>query len=68
MMPSEKQVQRVIVPLYTPDEFANMMRACHVGDPEGDHSMADKVIMNLLITLGYSEGVKVFDDMVKWYA
>ena len=37
-------------------------------DEEIRHVMADGLMMDLLISLGYEEGVEVFDAMDKWYA
>ena len=54
----------------TPEQFAADMReiAKFDADPEGAHSMADDLLCKLLTELGYAEGVKVFEDMDKWYA
>lgn len=37
-------------------------------DKEDFHLAADDLICNLLIELGYGQGVKVFLDTPKWYA
>ena len=38
------------------------------GDVEMAHMEADDLLCELLIELGYGEGVKVFDNMHKWYS
>ena len=55
----------------TPAEFGAVMR--HIseecgGDIEGAHAMADEAMCKLLIDLGFDDGVKIFDEMDKWYA
>ena len=52
----------------TPEEFAARMEDCGKGDPEGDHSRADDLMCELLESLGYQDGVKLFRNMEKWYA
>jgi hypothetical protein len=58
----------------TPDEFAQKMRAISEAmergrnDPESRHCYADDLMCELLKELGYEEGVKVFEEMDKWYA
>lgn len=52
----------------SPQEFAEEMRATFVGDTEGDHSAADKLMCALLRELGYGEGVEIFERAAKWYA
>ncbi|MDR7940104.1 hypothetical protein RIU82_09135 [Enterobacter soli] len=37
-------------------------------DPESDHAEADKVICDLLTSLGYEDVVIEFDRVDKWYA
>jgi hypothetical protein len=52
-----------------PDEFAAKMREIATGvDPEGSHADADNLMCELLMSLGYSEGITVFLEMGKWYA
>lgn len=38
------------------------------GDIETDHGKADQVLCELLESLGYSEVVKAYDEIEKWYA
>lgn len=52
----------------TPAQFAERMRACEGGDEEMQHMEADKLMVELLLQLGYVEGVEVFEKMDKWYA
>lgn len=56
--------------LLKPDEFtAAMTKIARYGeDLEGAHGMADGLLCEVLRKLGYEEGVKVFEDMTKWYA
>ena len=37
-------------------------------DIDGRHADADKLMCELLESLGYGEGVKIFTAMHKWYA
>jgi hypothetical protein len=56
----------------SPTEFADAMRryahAAKHGDREIAHWDADVLMCKLLISLGYSEGVTIFEDMPKWHA
>lgn len=55
--------------LLTPEEFAVVMReAAKIPDQERSHGAGDQLMMKTLVALGYGDGVKVFDDMPKWYA
>ena len=58
-------------------EFADEMRAIitknmavrqHKYDIEAGHAVADHLMCELLKSLGYGEGVEVFENMKKWYA
>lgn len=61
----------------TPEEFATKMReiakmagdgdADH-GDQEAAHSEGDGLMMDVLRSLGYAEGVEIFRNTPKWYA
>lgn len=56
-------------PTMTPEEFEQEMREVFAGhDPEDEHDKADKLICNLLESLGYGAGVKVFKNATTWYA
>lgn len=37
-------------------------------DIEKGHIMADELMCDLLASLGYEEGVKIFVNMLKWYS
>lgn len=53
----------------TPKEFAEKMyQLAESGDAEADHVKADELMCQLLTSLGYGEGVKIFRDMDKWYS
>ena len=53
----------------TPEEFAKKMyQLAGSGDEEADHVKADELMCQLLTSLGYGEGVKIFRDMDKWYS
>ena len=55
----------------TPDEFREMMKAiseAYSTDEECGHIYADGLMCTVLEELGYSEGVKIFEEMHKWYA
>ena len=38
------------------------------GDTEALHSEMDNLMCKVLISLGYREGVKIFEDTDKWYS
>lgn len=38
------------------------------GDVEGQGSMADQVINEFLLSLGYEDVVAAWDDVPRWYA
>jgi hypothetical protein len=56
----------------TPDEFATEMKILFPDDEdydvEGSHSTADDIMCDILIELGYTEGVEIFKKARKWYA
>lgn len=52
-------------------EFADQMQELAINwqsDEEMFHRHADDLICKLLVSLGYEEGIKVFDETPKWYA
>lgn len=54
----------------TPEEFAKRMNYLVVsnpGDPEGFHMAADTLMENVLIQLGYKDGIDIFAKTKKWY-
>ena len=55
--------------IMTPEEFKDKMEEISRNpDTETAHADGDELMMNLLESLGYSEGVQIFDLMSKWYA
>ncbi|RAP71557.1 hypothetical protein [Candidatus Erwinia dacicola] len=53
----------------TREEAIAKLKALHTSyDPESDHADADKVICELLISLGYEDVVIEYDHVDKWYA
>ena len=68
-MPSEKDIQRAM----TPEEFLQAMGELSLyeygmGNLADQHLKGDRLMCKLLKQLGYSEGVKLFEDMGKWYS
>lgn len=58
-------------PDYTPLEFLKEMQDIESDKDAGQddrHRWADTVMCDLLRSLGYGEGVEVFEKMKKWYA
>lgn len=52
----------------TPEEFANFMKdVADPDDPEMAHELADAKMVEILESLGYEAGCKIFDTMKKWY-
>ena len=53
----------------TPEEFKNRMAEIADGrDREEGHVIADDLLCDVLIQLGYDEGVTIYSSMDKWYA
>ena len=54
----------------TPKEFKDLMQKIidSSNDPESNHGDADNLLCEVLTSLGYDEGVKIFEQMDKWYA
>jgi len=62
-------------PVITPKEFTSRMyMIAHTEnpnkyiDPEKEHGNADDLMADILVSLGYSEGIDIYRDMMKWYA
>jgi hypothetical protein len=54
---------------YTPERFKEMMAEIAMSDDtELRHYRADKLMAAVLNQLGYSEGIKIFESMGKWYS
>ena len=52
----------------TDKEFTIKLRGLDRDDIERAHVEADKLLCEILINLGYTESVKVYKSMRKWYA
>lgn len=55
----------------TPEEFEAKMREIFSSegyDNEEAHGKADTLMVQLLTSLGYGGGCKIFEDADKWYA
>ncbi len=55
----------------TPEEFTEKMKAlaAKYDDQEEEfHIAADRLMGDLLTSLGYGEGVEVFEKTPKWYS
>lgn len=53
----------------TPTEFAEAMK--HIADMrfiDDSHYAGDELMCNLLRSMGYQEGVEIFENMDRWYA
>ena len=58
----------------TPEEFARRMREIertrkdiHISEEVEQHLEADDLLCDVLRSLGYGEGVEIFEEMGKWY-
>ena len=56
------------VPATSKEEFTEKMAEISLGDTEGAHWEADRLMCQVLTELGYGDGVKIFEEMSKWYA
>jgi len=59
------------MPVKTPKEFKEKMQELDLtadGDCEIFHGKADELMCEMLIDLGYGEGVQIFTSADKWYA
>lgn len=57
--------------IMTPEEFAETMQSIfdlYKSDWETMHKRMDGLMKQVLKSLGYDEGVRVFDESPKWYA
>lgn len=53
----------------TPENFrAHVISLIHGADPEIEHGATDEAMENLLISLGYSEGVEEIRDSQRYYS
>ena len=54
----------------TPQEFSERMREIFPPegyDPSGAHEVADRLMVDVLIDLGYQEGARVYLDADRYY-
>jgi len=52
----------------SPAEFLDAMKqAAAMYDTQHSHALADTFMCELLMRLGYHEGVEIFEQMEKWY-
>lgn len=52
----------------TPNEFKEEMKLiANEGDIGNGHVEMDSLMCDLLIALGYGEGVEIFNSVEKWY-
>ena len=55
--------------IMTPEAFATAMLVVKEdNDMEERHQRADALLCEVLRSLGYGEGVEVFESLSKWYA
>lgn len=53
----------------TPAEFEDeMKKLANMVDMEASHVAADELMCKVLVAHGYEAGVKIFENMRKWYA
>ena len=51
-----------------PNEFLDSLIAIDGMDIESRHMVADCLMVDLLISLGYHNAMRLFESWVKWYA
>lgn len=59
------------MPIITPDEFRDRMyeiKEKNDGYPETMHIEMDELMCEMLKSLGYEGGVKIFEKQEKWYS
>ena len=57
--------------MLTPEEFKNSMALIvyeYGRDPETAHRMMDELMASMLSSLGYNDGIDIFNRTMKWYA
>ena len=52
----------------TPEQFTDRMSRTKNLDQETQHIEQDEIMLELLESLGYGEGVQVYKTTCKWYA
>ncbi len=55
-------------PVLNDNEAAEKMAACGKADSEIGHGMADDLLCEILMSLGYTKTVEEFHKLHKWYA
>ena len=62
----EEKGENKLVP---PAEFADQMEALALdGDEEARHALMDELMCHVLISLGYKDGIEIFNRTDKYYA
>lgn len=57
--------------MLTPEEFKDAMAIIdnkYGRDPETAHRMMDELMAEMLSSLGYKDGIDIFNGSMKWYA
>lgn len=57
--------------MLTPEEFKNSIALIvyeYGRDPETAHRMMDELMAMMLSSLGYKDGIDIFNRTMKWYA
>lgn len=57
--------------MLTPEEFKDAMTIIdnkYGRDPETAHRMMDELMAEMLSSLGYKDGIDIFNGSMKWYA
>ena len=52
----------------TPQEFKEKMKELESYDTEYRHIKADELMCQLLISLGYEEGIEIYSNFLMWYS
>lgn len=50
------------------DFYTEMVRIAFTEGPEMGHIRADELMCEILTQLGYGDGIKLFEEMEKWYS
>lgn len=50
------------------DFYTEMVRIAFTENQEMGHILADELMCSILTQLGYGDGVKLFEEMEKWYS
>ena len=54
----------------SPEDFANKMQEIQNSDMDCEtmHITMDKLLLDVLLELGYDKGCEIFENTYKWYA